>query len=78
MLPSLGETEGDLHPLASWWLVLFVLSMLARYNPSDWTRLLDLSNSTIAAMIEYTLDAALSAVPELIAESLAGLNATID
>ncbi|MEV8213954.1 YaaC family protein [Leifsonia sp. NPDC077715] len=73
ILPSLGDSQSDIHPLASWWLLLFALSMLARYNPSDWTRLLDLSSSKIAAMIEYTLDAALAAVPELIAESLLAL-----
>ncbi|TFD07001.1 YaaC family protein [Cryobacterium sp. TMT1-66-1] len=76
ILPALGASQDVLHPLASWWLVLFSLSMLSRYSPSDWSDVLDIRSSKIAAMVEDTLDIALAAVPQLIAESLHSLNSS--
>lgn len=59
-----------LEPIPAWWLLLFALSMLARYAPDDWTRVMDLRQSKIAARIEFVLDAALDAIPELVLEAL--------
>ncbi|WP_345067330.1 YaaC family protein [Leifsonia kafniensis] len=74
ILPSVGSSEKSLQPLMSWWLVLYALSMVARYSPSDWTAALSISSSPIASKIEHVLDAAVDAVPDLIAEALTGLN----
>jgi hypothetical protein len=68
--PSLAGLDKELHPLQSWWLVLHALSILARYAPEVWTRLLSISESRDASRVEFLLDSALSAVPELIAEVL--------
>ncbi|WP_043509027.1 YaaC family protein [Georgenia sp. SUBG003] len=50
----------------SWWTVLYALSMLARYAPSRWTETLTLADSQIASRIEFLLDSAIDAVPELL------------
>lgn len=72
--PSAGASSEALHPLASWWLCLYSLSMLARYSPSDWMSVLDIRTSKIAAMLEFVLDVAIDSVPQLISEALAELN----
>lgn len=66
LLPSVGQSDEPLRPLMAWWMVLFALSMLARYAPSIWTQTLSLTDSPIASRIEFVLDAALDAVPELL------------
>lgn len=74
IFPTVGQASQALAPLMSWWLVLYALSMLARYSPSDWTNALSLDTSPISSKIEHVLDSAIDAVPELIAESLGTLN----
>jgi len=66
LLPRAGDSEQALSPLMSWWTVLYALSMLARYAPSKWTETLSLTDSRIASRIEFVLDSALDAVPELL------------
>lgn len=70
IFPSIAGLDEELHPLQSWWLVLHALSILARYAPDVWTQMLTISESRDASRIEFLLDTALSAVPELIAEVL--------
>lgn len=70
----LGQAEEAVHPLLHWWLLLFSLSMLARYAPRDWTNTMDLTSSTVASQVEFLQDAALRSVPHLIAEALEHLN----
>lgn len=41
------------HSFMLWWAVLYVLSRLARYEPGNWMRLVDVSQSADAAAIEY-------------------------
>lgn len=65
LLPSAGNSTESLRPLMTWWVVLYALSMLARYAPSKWTEALSISESPIASRIEFLLDAAVEAVPEL-------------
>lgn len=48
--------------------MLFSLSMLTRYQPDVWTEMIDVNRSAQATAIEFVLDAALSAVPDLIDE----------
>lgn len=73
IFPGVGGSTS-LHPLASWWMVLFALSMLARYSPRDWSGLMSLQNSPLASVVEYVLDVALDVVPNLVAEALETLN----
>ncbi|MGW3147259.1 YaaC family protein [Streptomyces sp. NPDC001177] len=61
-----GGDERQLHPLLAWWAVLFALSMLARYQSGQWTEQIDVDLNKDAVAIEYLLDSALAAVPELI------------
>lgn len=63
---QLGSDGRQLHPLLSWWAVLFALSMLARYQPDRWTAYINVNTSRDAVAVEYLLDAALKAVPELV------------
>ena len=58
----------------SWWAVLFALSMLARYSPSKWTETLSLSQSRYASRVEFLLDSALDAVPELLWHALSEIS----
>ena len=64
--PSLDGGDRPVHPLLVWWAILFRLSMLARYEPQAWERLSDVNVSADAVPLEHLLNAALSAVPELI------------
>ncbi|WP_375373358.1 YaaC family protein [Streptomyces sp. KAI-26] len=61
-----GGDDRVMHPLLAWWGVLYALSMLARYQPGQWTAQIDVNRSKDAVAIEYLLDSALAAVPELI------------
>lgn len=74
VLPRVGRSNRALHPLAIWWLQLYALSMLARYSPRDWTNVLSLRRGLIASTVEFVLDVAIDAVPNLIAESLESLD----
>lgn len=73
LLPKAGNSEHALAPLMSWWVCLYALSMLARYAPSKWTETLSLADSPIASRIEFLLDSALDAVPELLCGELVRL-----
>ena len=70
LLPSLEGESRPLRPLMSWWLVLHALSMLARYTPSRWMRTLSIEQSSIASKVEFLLDTAIDAVPELLVDEL--------
>lgn len=68
--PVAGMTQ-TLRPLMAWWIVLYALSMVTRYHPAEWTRLIDVDRSPQATIIEFVLDAALEAVPDLIEAAIA-------
>lgn len=70
-MPTLPNAEGALHPLLAWWIVLYGLSMLTRYQPATWTQMIDVNHSPDATAIEYLLDVAITAVPDLIDETIA-------
>jgi hypothetical protein len=59
-------------PLMSWWLLLYSFSILARYEPRRWMKLLDLDTSKVAVLLRYALEEALTAVPQLVLEALDG------
>jgi hypothetical protein len=64
ILPRLSN--GHLAPdlFFCWWAILFASSMLARYEPSAWVRLLDLDREQTAVPLQSILDTGLDAVPE--------------
>lgn len=64
-----GETQ-TIHPLMAWWMVLYALSMLTRYHPDLWTKMIDVNSSEDATAIEFVLETALSAVPDLLDETI--------
>lgn len=74
LLPRTGAAPGPLHPLMSWWLVLYALSRVARYAPHKWSPLLELEGSAESSKIEFLLELASSVVPELVVEELHQLN----
>jgi hypothetical protein len=76
VLPAVaGNTQA--HDLViAWWLVLYCLSMLARYYPKEWTEMLDVDRSPLAVPIEHFISVAYSTVPALIAFRLRLLRAT--
>lgn len=71
VVPTLGASSESTHPLMSWWLILFALSMFARYEPKEWARVLDMNSNPQSSRIEFLQDAALIAVPRILADTLA-------
>lgn len=69
VLPTLpGGTR--VHPLVAWYAVLFVFSILSRYEPVAWRAHLDVDRSPYAVALQMTLDLALDVVPLLVEDSL--------
>jgi hypothetical protein len=68
--PGISESNQSLHPLMAWWAVLFTLSMLARYEPSQWGSYVNVNQSHVATMLEDLLAAAIHVMPRLIAEAI--------
>jgi hypothetical protein len=57
-------------PLMTWWLLLYSFSILARYEPRRWVKLLDFDKTETAVLLQYALTQALTAVPHLVLEAL--------
>ncbi|MFE4826719.1 YaaC family protein [Streptomyces sp. NPDC056672] len=70
VFPAIGQNVEPLHPLLTWWAVLYGLSMLARYEPSSWTEAISVNRSSYAVILEIVLDEAINACPSLILQSL--------
>ncbi|MGW7450173.1 YaaC family protein [Streptomyces sp. NPDC054787] len=70
-LPVLAPMKRELHPLMAWWAVLYALSMLARYQPAAWVKLISVDDSRHALPIERLLERAISHLPVLIADTIA-------
>jgi hypothetical protein len=60
-----------LSPLMLWWVLLFGLSMVARYDPEVWVATLDVNESSLAVPLEAALDLATDVLPEMILDELA-------
>jgi len=69
--PTLPGNSGPLHPLVTWWSVLFALSMLARYQPTNWARSISIDTSPDASALEHLMDTAHVACVNLIARLFA-------
>lgn len=59
-------------PLMTWWLLLYSFSMLARYQPRKWVDLLNYDRSPHATHLQYAMDSALTAIPQLVLGALDG------
>lgn len=74
VFPALPGMTSPLHPVIAWWGVLFGLSMLARYAPDAWVRLIRIDDGGDANAIEHLLDAALDVVPALVLEAITAVS----
>ncbi|SCL43328.1 YaaC-like Protein [Micromonospora aurantiaca] len=70
VFPAVGANRDSLHPVMAWWAVLFALSMLARYQPEAWADHIAIDTSRAAVPIERLLTEALTAVPELLLQTI--------
>lgn len=68
--PGVLPGEAPPSPLMTWWLVLYALSMLARYYPVAWTRALDVNRSPVAVLLEGAMSEAVDVVPYLVLEAV--------
>jgi len=70
VLPAVAGNTQPLHPLMIWWAILYACSMLARYWPKEWVKLLDVDSSTHAVPMVTVLETAWSEAPRLLAREL--------
>ncbi len=70
LIPSVGRGGDALSPLMLWWVLLYGLSMYARYAPDAWTTALNVDASELAVPLESVLDSALDAVPHLLLDAI--------
>jgi hypothetical protein len=70
LIPRVGERNDQLPALLVWWVLLFALSVLARYEPAVWRNALDPDQSELAVPLEELLDEALVVVPDLLSEAI--------
>lgn len=70
LLPTLPEQSAVLNPLMTWWILLFGLSVFARYEPELWMEVLEIDRSPLAVPLESVLQQALVAVPALVHKEL--------
>jgi hypothetical protein len=70
--PAVGSQRDYLKPLAAWWILLYGLSMVARYEPAPWADVLAVNRSDLAAPLESLLDNAMLDIPQLVLEALDG------
>jgi hypothetical protein len=68
-LPAVAD-GANLSPLMLWWVLLFGLSMVARYDPEVWVAALDVNASEQAVPIEAALAEAITALPALVLTAL--------
>jgi len=66
LIPTVGDESDRLPPVLLWWILLFSLSLLARYEPAAWRAALDLDRSPVADPLTQLLDDALVTVPALL------------
>ena len=57
ILPAVGRTATrPQHPLVTWFCVLHAFSILARYHPERWRRMLDVETNVEAVVLERLID----------------------
>jgi hypothetical protein len=73
LIPTMPGQEAILSPLMTWWLLLFGLSIFARYHPGLWLRALQVDASEAAVPLEAVLDSGLSILPRLVYDAVHGI-----
>lgn len=68
--PDPDRTGKSIHPLMAWWAVLHALSMLARYQPTEWAGHIDVDRSRFAVPLENLLTIAMVRIPALISDAI--------
>jgi hypothetical protein len=68
--PAPGRTAQSIHPLMAWWAVLHALSMLARYQPTEWAGHIDVDRTSHAVPLENLLKTAMVRIPALISDAI--------
>ena len=66
VLPAVAGNNEAQDLLICWWLILYCLSMLARYYPTAWTEMLDVDTSLLAVPLDHLISVARSKVPTLL------------
>jgi hypothetical protein len=69
LIPRLARRDL-LSPLMLWWVLLFALSMVARYDPELWIDALNVNDSVLAVPLEGVLRTAVARVPALVYDAL--------
>ncbi len=69
-MPGVGSNQDVLVPLMVWWVILYALSHVARYQPAARTNVLDPVRSTLAAPIEAGLAWTREIMPTVILHEL--------
>jgi hypothetical protein len=64
--PALAPGHEPQPRLVLWWILLFGLSIVARYEPDAWSGSLTAERSRLAVPLEAMLDGAHEAVPQLV------------
>jgi len=75
LLPSINDESAAMHPLMTWWTLLFALSIFARYHPTPWVEALDADRSPLAVPLQALLDVAPDAVTALVWEAVSSAEA---
>lgn len=70
VMPAVGGNTRPLHPYATWFAILYTLSMVARYAPAQWGTALDVNQSSDAVRLEEAMDTALDMAPNLVLQAL--------
>jgi hypothetical protein len=72
LMPAVNQEQNSkaLEPILAWWVLLYSLSMITRYQPVVWTEMIDVNRSALAVPIETALSKALDSVPSLIYATL--------
>ena len=70
LVPALAGQSAPLNPLMLWWLLLFHLSLVARYEPSLWSAALAVDRSSLSVPLEAVLGQAQDVLPALVYEPL--------
>ena len=70
--PSVVSTPSECPPtpLMTWWVILFGLSMFARYHPQEWVKALDPDRSPDAVVLDRCMTSALERVPALVLDAV--------
>jgi hypothetical protein len=72
--PALGKMTGPLHPILAWWAVLLALSSLARYEPANWAKMIDVNSSPHATAVEHLLHSAVDQIPQILLSMLSNID----